>query len=412
MSDVYFRLRKQTARLQGFLADLSDAQHPGTNWDEVINSTKTLGENVPVARWTLAEHFLTEWKSWSALLGRYLSYFGQPWEKIPESWKKLKSKCVALEQRLRTDESLGSLVAKSWRSEPGPTDVEADVRSLFHAVIASHERLMLLNTGNETATDWSDCDAVAKESDHRLREHVDRARGDVRRQALWHLRQYRHANLDVSWLDESRWRAAPSAFEYVLGATDREQSWIREVRSDLPSDLQPELATQIVRRITTAVTELGFESFAADVMSKEMIPTQTSPLGASAIEMLTINGHGGIADNPARIMVGVARQPHSLARTFRQLLAAFSARSELPSLGIVVSSCWDGLLFEQEFQTDFQSSYDDGHRLIFLLAGCPDTQLEPVPLSLGYQAMPRPEALPLSGRRVLVPQLATSNEGP
>ena len=226
-----------------------------------------------------AEHFLTAWQEWESSFHRHLQYFGTREEEVPTAWKALTVSCAKWQERFWQDPELDRRIAASWRSSQRDAPVgELDPGSLFRQIVASHHRLMILP--GASAYVWPESRAVAKQIDRQIRQTFDASPASLQREVLWHLRQYRHATLDFSWLDEGRWRQGFSALEHAFGTPEPAPDWLGAVQSDLPPGFaNREEIGAVVTRIVRATHEAGFDAFVADVTSSEMVGGPNSPLG-------------------------------------------------------------------------------------------------------------------------------------
>ena len=140
--------------------------------------------------------------------------------------------------------------------------MELDAHELYREIVASHERLMWVLEFASDRKAWQGCLGAAREIDGQVRKAFEQSSRQTRRQVLWHLRQYRHATLDVSWLDERRWKTRPSAFEFALGASDRlGPDWNRSGEHPLADAATAKVAETVLRRVTRAIAELGYDAF-------------------------------------------------------------------------------------------------------------------------------------------------------
>jgi hypothetical protein len=271
---------------------------------------------------------------------------------------------------------------------------ELDARDLYRGIVASHERLMWVADFATASGAWRDCLAAAREIDAQVRKAFEESSRQTRRQVLWHLRQYRHATLDVSWLDERRWKTRPSAFEVALGASEANRAGLETLRRvPLADAVTTKVAKAVLRRVTQAISELGYEAFLSDVCADDMSGGPSTPLGASEIELVTPD-RPPLGTGQANVVIGLAKgreqEGHaggwpSILETVLSLLEAHKAA---PAVAVMVSDGWDASLFDGAFQERCQTCIDDGHYVVFLLVGLPGTQVQSVPLSFGVPVSP------------------------
>ena len=280
------------------------------------------------------------WRAWEMRHARYLRYFGRPEAEQPSGWKQLGVRCAKVAESLLADVSLGAQVAASWQAQAaafGPTDDEA--AQLFRETVASHERIALLWNSAAASGPWQPAWRIATELDRDVRLAWDGATLQTRRQALWHLRHYRHAGVDVSWLDEPRWQAAPSAFEFALQTADvTPQARWRWQHPDPGDSASRGSAEAVLSRLSQAIAELGYEAFVSDLHAREMRGGPDSPLGSDAVELLTAGGPESSARSRS-IVVGVAqglrpRHPRGLPTILDRILAVLERPAAAPALAI------------------------------------------------------------------------------
>ncbi len=396
MSGFFIRLKDESRRLTQLKGDVAACIKKGADWDATVPAVRTLGTDLPVEKWYLAEQFLNAWNEWHTVLTRYLRFLGQPAERIPGAWRKLKLECVGVAKQLQNDSALDERIAVSWAGvpevEPG---AEVDAQDLFHEIVASHARLALLRHGDRehAAPIWRQSATAAWAYDRQVKERLGRLPLELREQLAWHLRHYRHAMLDASWLDEKRWNegdeARRSAFEEVLGRPSVAPTWIGRFTDDLRSDMPAaDQIHRVVWRIVRAIAETGYECFFEDVTSNEMNAGPDSPLGDEAVRVIR-KGTPGTDLASANIIIGVAKgaqkrayygRPNVLLKLGETLTAA-----PAPVVAIVLVDSWDTAEFQREHFPAFRLHHARGHRFLFLLVGSPETQVAPLPLNLGSQ---------------------------
>jgi len=411
VSNRFQTLRAEAVSLQRLADDVAGLASNGTDWQSMVVAPRTLDPDQPIESWYLAEYFLNAWVEWHTVLDRYLRYFGQPLDRIPRVWGRLKIQSKELAGRLQCDPSLDKWIARSCERLLQPdAQSDADVSALFHQVINSHSRLALVRNSGEQREGgpmWRSSSTAAWGYDRQVKQRLYALPFNLREPLLWHLRHYRHAMLDVSWLDEPRWNegdeARRSAFEDVLGRPSAAPPWIGRFTDDLRSDMPS--ADQVYRvlcRIMRAIAEIGYECFFDDVTSNEMNPGPDSPLGDEAVRVIRKDMPGG---DPAlrNIVVGVARgsqkrafygRPNVLVKLGETLTAAAA-----PMAAIVLVDSWDTAEFQREHFPAFRLHHARGHRFLFLLVGSPETQVAPLPLDLGPERRPLATATDFAFRR-------------
>lgn len=387
MSNRLSTLRTESRRLKALLADLIQASREPPSWDATVCCERTLGASVPVERWYLAEHFLTTWQEWKSSVDRHVRYFGTRAEQIPATWKALVTSCANWQKQLWQDSELDQRLAASWQSFETRTPVgNEDAGTMFRQIIASHHRLMILPSASAYA--WTESRRIATQIDRHVCQVFDASPPGVKRDVIWHLRQYRHATLDFSWLDEARWREGFTAFEHALGNPGPAPEWLAAVRGDLSANLAAHAEIgAVTARIVQAIHEAGFDAFVTDVTSREMAGGLDSPLGSD--HAVVVGGHTG----PPRalsepIVLAVARGTGRRGRgalsavlgNVVQLLATAAS-----AFAIIVGDSWNASIFAEQFLPQFRELYDHGHRFLFLVVGAPETDVAPIPVTLSGQ---------------------------
>jgi len=343
MSDAFLSLQRQAESVGRLIRDLYAADTPTAGWETPVVCAETLGNDAPVDRWYLAEYFLTTWTAWHSLLSRYLQYFGVARESVPCQWLEVKAKGAAIATRFREDSRLGEWIADAWRAQCRSSPEELDAPELYREIVASHERLMWVPEFASDLEAWQGCLGAAREVDGQVRKGFERSSRQSRRQVLWHLRQYRHATLDVSWLDERRWKARPSAFEFALGASDRTPAGLESLRQvPLADAATAKVAETMLRRVARAISELGYEAFFGDVCADEMLGGPFSPIGASAVDLLTPNRHVSATAQSNVIILGVAKghkqgQKGGWPAILETVVRRLEANTTAPAGAVVIS---------------------------------------------------------------------------
>ena len=398
MPEFLRSLRREARDLGRLRRDLAHASINGAGWDALVPAPRILGADVTVEKWYLAIDFLNAWGEWHTVLERYLRYFGQPADRIPGAWRKLKLECVDVAKRLQNDAGLDERIAASWAGAPEvePAAV-VEAQDLFHEIVASHARLILLRQGDSehAAPIWRQSATAAWDYDQKVKQRLSRLQSDLREPLQWHLRHFRHAMLDVSWLDELRWNrgdeARRSAFEEALGRPSAPLPWIGRFTDDLQADMPAADQVHLVLcRIVRAIAEIGYECFFEDVTSTEMNAGNDSPLGGEAVCVIRKNMP---AADPAsrKIVVCVAKggqkrayygRPNLLVKLGETLTAATA-----PVVAIVLVDSWDTADFQREHFSAFQLHHARGHRVLFLLVGS-ETELSPIDIGTAVTREP------------------------
>jgi hypothetical protein len=220
MADQYRSLLKEGHReLTSLYADTKTPVQFRQDWQQPVFARRSLGNDVQVTAWQLAEYFLLSWTDWEGLLGRYLRYFGQTWSDVPASWRQLKDQCRALSSQVAVDGKLSQLLARSWMELP-PEDIQARqarerlADRVAHELIVNHRRQELLglladqpdpeqqerSSAAPSEQPWRVCQEIVARHDDTL--------GTRWREASWHnkvemgnqLKCYQRMSLLATWL--------------------------------------------------------------------------------------------------------------------------------------------------------------------------------------------------------------------
>jgi hypothetical protein len=65
-----------------------------------VFARQTLGDEVQIELWYLAEHLLLAWHDWHGLSERFPRYFGEPTQPFPAVWRRLDADCTVLADQL------------------------------------------------------------------------------------------------------------------------------------------------------------------------------------------------------------------------------------------------------------------------------------------------------------------------
>lgn len=411
MSKIWRKLREGYQEIGKLYSDLQPAVFDGQDWKGLVSARESLGSNVQVEASYLAEHFLLAWNDWWGLCQRYLRFFGQPEEKLPRMWRTLGARCQALVDRIVQDPRLDQVVSESWLI-PGEErqSTKADnrsARSLFHDHVMNHRRLKLLFAlqsppekidGESGAAKYQGkvwpktCESVLL-SNEELRREWNQLSNALRSDTLWFLRNYQHANLAVSWLNYDpntlagtavMNALAKSTFVYALRPEEFMLPSIEQFVQQLineSGELQTVLG--VIRRISTAIAEVGYENFLEDVASGDFLGGKDSPIGTAAINL--IPGHEKSACFGTLLAVSCGDKKAigfpSIMKQVREHLIRCMAKTRVV---IVLCDHWRSGMLEDHIG-DLRAHHDRGVRFLFLMVGTPSRAIAPVAVDLGFK---------------------------
>jgi hypothetical protein len=213
MSEFVQRLRQQARELDALERDLRVRPKGRVDWTRTTMSSTVAGLGTPVEQSFLADYSLTTWTEWRSLYHRYPHYFGRPEELLPHRWHKTAFRCEHLAEQLFQDAALGDVLTVVWSGEDqvdNPANspdaaARTEAAVFYRRMVRNHLRLSALAGGEaDLRADygpWGRCALVARKADEQTKRQFTQAAAPIREAVVWHLRHYRHANLEVSWLN-------------------------------------------------------------------------------------------------------------------------------------------------------------------------------------------------------------------
>jgi hypothetical protein len=367
-----------------------------------VFAPQTLGDDVEIELWYLAEHFLLAWHDWHGLCERFPRYFGEPERSLPTTWRQFDADCAVLADQLLRDKQLDIMISKFW-SKPGvfsrgwqqevPSTLE-----VYHTVVQNHRRWSLIRKaetgqlGPQTGQFpksrsegeiWPKCRELvislnmeALLISQRLMEMLD---GDLR----FHLRHYCHANLLVSWLTDDNERSmAPGSGSTLFQLLSEKvmSPSINDYAKQLPDPGLRVTAMNVLERITQAIREIGYDDFVEDLISGDFRGGPDSLVGANSINLIPSAVPGGCQSLLLAVSKGNkgALGFASIMRQVRERLILCPGTKSVIILG-------DNWLFPclKESLGDLRAHHRKGVRFLFLLVGFPRRFVEPVEVDLG-----------------------------
>lgn len=402
-SNAWRSLQRAYRELGRLYDDVYPSVFSRQDWAGTVFARRSLGDEVPIEAWSLAEHYLLSWNNWHGLCQRYLRYFGRSEDRLPRSWRRMEYESSASASGLLRDLQLDELISESWSTRPAETgliDVEqASTRSLYHAIVVNHERMMLLAGGGETSDlrpresksgesqgpVWPRCRDIALRRTRSLIEVWNELPRKTRDDTSWHLRQYRHANLLISWLRESDYVKAEPFDSALYHATNWEKVVIPTIEQFVEElDLEAEdrqTISRVLHRIQEAVAEIGYEDFVADITSSDFQLGEDTPIGHEAINLIPSDIEGPCCTTLLAVSKGEKRAsgfPAIMQQVREHLIRCF----EKTRVVVVVCDVWRPDILNDHIG-DLRAHHDRGVRFLFLLAGTPARGVAPVAVDLG-----------------------------
>jgi hypothetical protein len=398
---VWLALRKSYAGVRKLHDDLHSAASAGQEWTGMVHARKTLGNDLAVTAWTLAEHFLLGWADWAGLWRRFLAYFGYGNQSFPRAWHTLEHRCHSLAESLLRDRTLGQLIAENWASsELGRLMGMADQssRSTCHVLLANHQHLAVFGAlGVEPAAlidkltlphspdpIWPRAASLVREINHSLARQWQELPRDLRESTLWHLRHYRRATLLASWLVHDPEAVAyqeQSALLHVLREDTPVAPAISEfVRHMAIDDRHRDTVSRVIERIRAAVADFGYDNFVDDVSAEEFFGGDDSPVGSTAINLIPSELRGACSPVLVAVSKGDKRGlgfPAIMMRVREHLIRCPQTR-----VAIILCDHWRPGMLDDHLGDLRAHHQEHGVQFLFLMAGTPKRILAPVAVDL------------------------------
>jgi hypothetical protein len=373
------------------------------DWTGKVFARRSLGDEVPVEAWSLAEHFLLSWNHWHGLSQRFTRYFGQSEDRFPKSWQRRAREGAELARRLLRNSQLDQLIAEVWLTPPAMTRLvdedHTSARSIYHSIVANHERMLLFadeQGGDEVEprelisepTDskgekWPRCQTITQRLNELLMDAWNELPRKTRDDVLWHLRQYRHANLFVSWLNGN------GALPQSRSALSRTTRWDKVMNQTFGSlvdrldvdDAERQTIHRVLDRILTAVSEVGYEHFIDDVTSGDLQLGPDTPIGSDTINLIPSDTKGPCCTTLIAVSKGEKRAtgfPTIMQQVREHLIRCYQKTR------VVIFFCdvWRPDILDAHIG-DLRAHHDRGVRFVFLLAGTPARSIAPIAVDLG-----------------------------
>jgi hypothetical protein len=400
-SRVWPALRKSYAGVRKLYDDLLPAAEAAQEWTGTVYARKTLGRDVSVTAWTLAEHFLLGWADWTGFRQRFLAYFGHHDEVLSGAWLTLEHRCRLLAGWLLRDRTLGKLIAENWASSElgrliGMADESA--RATCHVLLANHQHLAVfgaLLAGSAAPFDklkqpppwdpvWRRTASLVREINQSLARDWQELPRDHRQSALWHLRHYRRATLLASWLVHDSRSVANrdhSALVHVLREDTPVAPDISElVRHRAIDDRYRDIVRRVLERIQAAVADFGYDNFVEDVSADNFFGGDDSPVGSAAINLIPSELRGPCSPIVVAFSKGDRKGlgfPAIMRRVREHLIRCPQTR-----VAIILCDHWHpGMLGDH--LGDLRAHHQEhGVQFLFFMAGTPNRVLAPVAVDL------------------------------
>jgi hypothetical protein len=138
-------------------------------------------------------------------------------------------------------------------------------------------------------------------------------------------------------------------------------------------------ARQVLERIGTAISEIGYDEFVEDVSSTSFRGGQDSPVGASEVSQIPGQKHG-----PCHSLLVAVSKGDGKALGFTKIMRR--VREHLircPSTRSVIFLCdrWHPAMLDEHLG-DLRAHHGQGVRFLFLMVGLPSRAFAPVAVDL------------------------------
>lgn len=402
-SELWKSLRRSSQEVRQLYDDLYPPVLTRQDWQGTVFARRSLGDSISVELWYLAEYFLLAWSDWRGLFRRYLRYFGQPESRVPQTWFSLDLNCAYLASRMLRDAGLDEQIAYSWQSPVVMAtllgDDDGSARSMYHAMVANHRRAILLQTedlpqvepprGESSAEPakpiWPKSHDTVQGFNHSLAQTWDKSDASWRGPVLWHLREYQHATLAVSWLlvgDDAKEAHPISALLHAVTSEKHVTPTIDQFIGQLgTNDTVRGILSRVLRRLQAAVAEVGYEAFVQDITSQDFAGGRDSLLGDDEINFIPSRHKSACCPVLVAVSQGDKRAigfPNIMKQVREHLIRCI----EKTRVVIILCDHWHpGILIDH--LADLRAHHDRGTRILFLLAGIPERTLAPVAVDLG-----------------------------
>lgn len=402
MSEAWRTLQQSYREVDKLFADLHPPVFARQDWKGAVYARRSLGDDVRIEVWYLAEHFLLAWNDWWSLCERYLRYFGQPDEKLPQTWRTLAAKCRSLADRIVRDSLLDQFFSHNWMMPTAVTrlvgEEEDSPRSLFHALVMNHRRLTLMlrleshpvrsqDVVSKVMPDGPilpEAFGIVRKLNQSLIHQWQELASTLRDDTLWYLRNYQRANLSVSWLME----------ETTQGIDDTRSAFLHAVTWEKHMPLSIEVFVQqlnveagerqtisrVLCRVESAISEVGYENFLEDLSSAEFLGGNDSPVGSDAINLIPAHGKAACCTTLLAVSQGDKKAigfPSIMKQVRKHLIDCINKTRVV----IVLCDHWHPDMLEDHIG-DLRAHHNRGIRFLFLMVGTPGRVVAPVAVDL------------------------------
>lgn len=414
MSDALRGLRNQARDLEKLLKDVKQSERQ-TSLDSTVDARNSLGDEVVVSRWALLEHFLVTFVEWNQIHERYVRYFGQTEHTASPRWHHLRHECAQTCYNISAGanqayQELPSRFAQQWLPQaPGHirhSDGSPDVEALYHEIVQADlqwRTAMACRWQPESpledlwqfvsearypqtpaASAWQNLANDLRGTQQRLLARFSELEPAAQSDLRYFLRNYRHATLRVSWLEQQGRDNDNSLLFAINNGESGRVSVLRDfleielMRDDRP-DKEYRIVDRVLGRIADAIREIGYESFVDDVTSEDFLGGEDSPLGSAEINIIPGKGHTACCPVLVAVSRGASRRSKlGFGKIMQEVKVHLTSCAGVTKAVIVLCDTWDSRSFIDEHYVELQAHHRKGVRFLFLMIGAPNTAVSGV----------------------------------
>ena len=392
-------LRQSYKELFDLFSDLQPSIFARQDWNSNVIARKSLNDNIPVEMFYLAEHFLLAWNDWQGMCRRYLSYFGQTDAIFPLYWKKsgleFKTLAIRICQDNRFDEIISERlitldVTNIFITATGrETIVEID---FFHDLVKWHrwKSLIVFLESKENQSEVERIENILSKTskqieyqNKRLSQVWNEIPPSATKATISQIgKNYQYANLNLSWLEDR----TNSAFSEALKSEKKMSISIEKfIEGLLISEDEKQKINQMIMRINSAISEIGFDAFVADILSDDFLGGNQSAAGCNEIGIIP----GDVASDACCTVLLAVSKGDKTYKGFPAVMdkvRAYLIRcSKETKVVIVLCDHWKSDMLESQI-SDLREHYKRGVRFLFLMVGSPSRIIAPVAVDLNLDS--------------------------
>lgn len=388
-------LRQNYKELLNLFWDLQPSIFARQDWNSNVIARKSLDDNIQVEMFYLAEHFLLAWNDWQGMCTRYLSYFGQTDAIFPLNWKKSGLEFKTLAMRICKDNRFDEIISERLTtldvtnifitSTARETTIEID---FFHDLVKWHRWeslivfLELLKKQGEIERIADVLINTSKEIEYQNKKLIqfwnETPPSATKAQIFKMGKNYQYANLNLSWLEDR----TNSAFSEALKSEKKMSISIEKfIEGLLISEDEKQKINQMIMRINSAISEIGFDAFVEDILSDDFLGGNQSATASNEIGIIP----GDVASAACcTVLLAVSKGDKSyigFPKVMEKIRAYLIHCFQKTKVVIVLCDHWKSDMLESQIG-DLREHYKRGVRFLFLMAGSPSRIIAPVAVDL------------------------------